>query len=604
MKQLYTIAIFLFCTLAATSQTDNNALKFISFSEKQSITSSNEGLGSQDMTAKNYWHSYHKDLFDTDGDSINAVMVIFIENMPDAELVNVNITTPNAKLEPASIDLKEINGKKCRAVRVPGSEIGEKYDFINVTYNNVTSRISNPVFKTKGLYTAIFSNPQRTNATINIIPSINDVSGINFDGKELKVEDPMVIKEISYGEHKLKIYSKNPDCELYTDTIINIEPTNNAFTFDIRKNRSIKIIDADKAAIIQLIEPNTNKVIATGQGTVAVDRLKIGAYQIFVPTKNYTETFILDAKTPFELRIKSSESRPIRISSLQNNHPLPGAQIIVDYNTIDQTTPATIDLTYGTHDIAVNYSGLYAQQRITVGKKSPSEYQFKLNYRKTKRSWNPFDYDYEQRPVAISFGYCQKYFIISEKPKDGYVGATNKMKYSSCMNEDKVQHGFQMGMAYEPYFGYGQGLSVGLYWQMFFTEDEYEDPNSVIEHDLYIPLEYRFRLPLSEQSSVFAGAGIAAQIGLENKLHWDEEGYEPVNLGFGDTENDYGLAYPKKYQFYVPLSVGLQWKALELNFKYSWGLTDNAKLYGWSDSEYYDYTMKARMMEFNLNIVF
>lgn len=605
MKHLYTMAMFLACTLTATAQTESNALQLISFSKNENAISSGEGMGSQDMSSKSYWQSYSNDKMAEDGDPTNALMLIFVENMPDKELANIKVTEPNVTLKLASIDLREVNGKMCRAILVPGSKSGKKYDYIEVTYNGVKSRISEPTFITGEIYTANFSNPQRTSASINLYPQ-KAAYRMFFDESEITITDnPIVIPEINYGKHNITIFAKGDNVNRQTEKGVDITKENNSFNFDLRSSRSITIEDKS-GANIQLVNDGY-EIMGSGKGVIKLDSIKTGNYRILAPGKNFEKFITITNNSDKNISFRSTDQKPILITAFQNNEEIHGS-ISIDDNSADKLTPNTIDLEYGRHRIAVNYFGQSQSQFINVNKNSPNEYRLKLKSQYSSRhTWNPFDYDYHKRPVAFSFGYVQKHFVVAEKPKSG-IGATNKYHYSNCMNKDKSQHGFQMGMAYAPYFGYGQGFSLGVYWQMFFTEDEYYDPNTDIEQDLYIPLEYRFRLPLSEEFSIFAGAGIAAQFGLSHKLYWDSEDgeeYEPENLGFGEEENDYGLAYPKEVQWYIPISFGLQWKALELNFRYSLGLTDNAKLYAWSsDSDFYNYTMKASMMEFNLNIVF
>lgn len=145
-------------------------------------------------------------------------------------------------------------------------------------------------------------------------------------------------------------------------------------------------------------------------------------------------------------------------------------------------------------------------------------------------------------------------------------------------------NGVQAGIVYQPYFGYGQGLSTGVYWQAFFTSaGEGSDKYDGQMHTIWIPLEYQFRLPLAQNFSIALNAGAAVEFGISNDVKFKDTG-EKINLGFGYNE-DYDSYMPKGVSFQWLAGVAVQWKALQLEAKMIRGLTDNDDMYSVPEGE-------------------
>lgn len=89
---------------------------------------------------------------------------------------------------------------------------------------------------------------------------------------------------------------------------------------------------------------------------------------------------------------------------------------------------------------------------------------------------------------------------------------------------------------------------------------------------LYMPVHLLYRLPLSENFSVFLNGGIGLDLGLVQTL--SANGYEDLNLEYGEDgmQNRFNVA--------GEFGGGIQFKAFQLSAGYSIGLTNNKNFMG------------------------
>ena len=185
-----------------------------------------------------------------------------------------------------------------------------------------------------------------------------------------------------------------------------------------------------------------------------------------------------------------------------------------------------------------------------------------------KRGFNPFEIDYRKREYGIAVSFIQKWYKIT------YEG--NSINSDYWLDEHKMS-GLRMGIPIQPVFGYGIGINTGLYCDMVFSfNDEQEgmagEEIMLTDVSLYMPVHLLYRLPLSENFSVFLNGGIGLDLGLVQTL--SANGYEDLNLEYGEDgmQNRFNVA--------GEFGGGIQFKAFQLSAGYSIGLTNNKNFMG------------------------
>ncbi len=142
-------------------------------------------------------------------------------------------------------------------------------------------------------------------------------------------------------------------------------------------------------------------------------------------------------------------------------------------------------------------------------------------------------------------------------------------------------NGVQAGIIFQPYFGYGQGLSMGVYWQGFFTKLNTADQSGINGdmHSLWIPFEYQFRLPLAANFSIALNGGVAYELGITNNLDFgDGDTSDSYDIGFNKVDTTYDLGTPSRNSFSWLAGVAIQYKAIQLEAKLVREITDNKYL--------------------------
>ncbi|MDE6462982.1 MAG: hypothetical protein K2L32_09420 [Muribaculaceae bacterium] len=176
--------------------------------------------------------------------------------------------------------------------------------------------------------------------------------------------------------------------------------------------------------------------------------------------------------------------------------------------------------------------------------------------------------DYTNRDWGMKFSYLNRKFK--------YTYDRQTMTADVYGNPKKAEHGFVMGVRYSPYFGHGQGLVTGLDCRALFSSLEVDGIDCLMaEVGLYLPLMYRFTLPLSDDFSVFVQTGLGMYLGLVRDLDPMDDDYEDIDVGFGESDDWYN---PNQFQLSVPMGFGFTYKALTVEATYNVGLTNNSAL--------------------------
>lgn len=302
------------------------------------------------------------------------------------------------------------------------------------------------------------------------------------------------------------------------------------------------------------------------------------------------EVITVNDNSPMVETLKVVPTRSVNFIAYQNNENVSGAEVVLDNRTIGQT-PLTKTLPYGTYRVEYLYNGYKKDKKFKVNNNSDADVKIKLPNRRSHR-YNPFDIDYTTREWGFAINYINRGY-------SAHVGDYSE-KYNMWGLEGS-DHGVQVGLIYQPYFGYGQGLSTGVYYQGFFgSVDEIEgvDKFSFEDHQIYIPLQYQFRLPLAEEFSIFVNAGIGMSFGIEHKIHFDgDSDTNKTDIGYGE---DYGM--PNAFNWGLLYGGGVQFKAFQIEAKFSRGFNHNEHMFDYSGSE--DFSVKQNTWSIGLSMLF
>ncbi|MDE5869439.1 MAG: PorT family protein, partial [Muribaculaceae bacterium] len=287
-------------------------------------------------------------------------------------------------------------------------------------------------------------------------------------------------------------------------------------------------------------------------------------------TDEMTTPFVVNDLTPRVYKFKIIGARSVSFTAKQNNREVGNAEIVIN-GVLEGYTPFSKVLDYGTYNVSASYNGYTSKpKKYKVNKNSKNTLLLKIPNKKTV-GFNPFDVDFTDREWGIAVNYIHRFFNFK---KDG------KTTHYNWVGKEGGSNGVQVGITYQPYFGYGQGLSTGLYWQGTFGKTDFDNGTSVeevtyTESALYFPLQYQFRLPLHRNFSVAVNAGAALTFGLSNKF----------SNKFGDTNNSYDIGYgynsqfdtysPDKFDYSLLIGAAIQYKSLQIEGKYSIGLKNH-----------------------------
>lgn len=604
MKSYISILIVLLTIFPCWSQSEEEGLKIKdgSFKNTNSINAKAEdSLGSLNMFAKNIeWGN--DDYSDADGNDDVALLLVSFENISPEQIqkLRANVANANGKILPLREETEQ--GKMIMQVIIPVDKKTHKSNR-DVTFSHPvygSTRLVNKTFELHNVYVVTIVNALRQKIFIDSNPQ---GATVFLDGKRYVKKTPIEIEDVSMNTHSLELKANDPSYNSLPSQLIKVDETNTRFFYDLRKKKNVSFSTDTKNAFMKLVDPsNGNKVIAEGFGGFSVSDLPYGGYMIESKLNGQDIDPIsvtINGQTPSIYNVKVQESKAITFIAFQNNTEVKGAQVDLQGTQIG-VTPLTYKVPFGNHRVSMSYAGQSKSTNIKVNKNSSNECKLILpNSYKYRSRWNPFDIDYTKRQVSFDFGYVQRWFTYSVKDGNESVSVST----DQWGEENRKQHGVQFGVVYNPYFGYGQGLITGLYYQLFFDTGSFDDAVEY-DHNLYIPLLYQFRLPLAEECSLFLFGGIAGQFGIYHSVEWGEtDDYyaEKIDIGYGYNE-DYDLYMPNACQFYVPVGLGFQYKALQVEFKYSWGLNDNKEVY----TQYDDVkqSFKAKMLEATLSIAF
>lgn len=501
-----------------------------------------------------------------------ALLIVDVENTSAADLEGISAKLSNG-LSVIKKETKNINGRNRLLFFVqPG-------DPVDITFNSTkfgSDRISGVKLENRHIYSAKLRNATTISVTIDSDPK---GAKVFWDGTEKGVT-PLTIADVVMGSHNVELIASDTNLadNIKTQTI-DFNKENATFYRDMRKKRDVILIVSPADATLTITDADGNSVTQTktADGEVLLKSIPYGIYAIEGTTRQgdkQKETLTVNGQLPTRNPIRVIGSKAISFNAMQNNTTVIGASVNINGKSEQQTTPLTKDLVYGVYDVMMTYDGFTKSKKLKVDRNSSGEFIIKLPNRRRK-GLNPFAIDYIKRAWGFAVNYVNRSYSLKQN---------GTSKNYNIWGDEKSMNGVQAGIVYQPYFGYGQGLSTGVYWQAFFTSaGEGSDKYDGQMHTIWIPLEYQFRLPLAQNFSIALNAGAAVEFGISNDVKFKDTG-EKINLGFGYNE-DYDSYMPKGVSFQWLAGVAVQWKALQLEAKMIRGLTDNDDMYSVPEGE-------------------
>ena len=390
---------------------------------------------------------------------------------------------------------------------------------------------------------------------------------------------PLTIPDVLMGTHTIALSPANAATAMpVSQRTIDVNSSNSAFHFDMMKRKTVKIVAEPSDS--RLIAKLNDKIIEEGQGCIVLENVPyerdytiIGKYY----EQELTDKITINEELPAEYKLKVIGSRSVSFTSKQNNSELRGAEVTINGRTVG-VTPMTKVLDYGNYTVSMSYGGYSSKPKTLKVDKKLENCMMSVPSRKNV-SFNPWNVDFHKRQYGLAVNYVNKYYSV----KQG-----GKSKHFNNIGTEGGNNGVQVGLSYQPYFKYGQGISFGFYAQILMDKEaEIYMDNDYHKHkqvDLYIPLQYQFTLPLSPNFSISLNAGAAVSVGVYNGFSIKDENTS-IDLGFGYNE-EYGMYLPERVDYSLLFGVGIQIKNFKIEAKLAPGLR-NHKLGFDSESKSY-----------------
>lgn len=410
----------------------------------------------------------------------------------------------------------------------------------------------------------------RAKGTVSVAITSNPTGAtLYFDNKKYGTT-PITVPDVTLGKHNFTLEAPNRNIARNLTGTLDITLTNTTFDFNLMKSTNVTFTAEPANARLDITK--NGQIVAHGTGRFNVANLEYGTYVVkgYLGSDDNETVIDINDRTPEHMTVKVVPSTAISFTATQNNYPVDGAEINLDGVLIGKT-PLTQKVDYGVHHVNMSYYGYNASKSFSVGKNKKTNISLKLPNRHHTRH-NLFDIDYNRREWGMAFNYINRTYTFKAKGE-------RPSHYNFYLNDGR-ENGIQMGVTYQGYYGYGQGINTGLYWQMFWG-DAYSDSSDkpyYFEHSLYLPVQYQFRLPITSKISVFANAGVGLTVGLSNTLHFEgDDNDDGYSLGYGYND-DYDMIFPKAFDCSLLFGGGAQFGICQIEAKYSKGLINQSHI--------------------------
>lgn len=549
MKKLLLLSLFLLAAVGVNAQLSIKPGSFGGYSDND--RAAGDDMGHRNMTAQMIdWP------MNADGDDNLALLIVNFENMAPEDISQVQASLSGGAIVAKTEDRKMENGTVNRWYFIPeGSNMD--VTFTHPRFGN--TRLPGVNFDIHKIYYVTVVNATTVPVVINTEPA---GAFVNFDGRSVGYS-PATIPDVTMGMHRVEIIptdTKMTQGVRPHDIMVTVD--NAAFNYPILKKRTISL--QPNPANAHLTVMHNGKLLGEGDETIILKDAEYGNYTVIGTYKEamLTRTIEVNDDTDDVITINVIGSRAISFTATQNNREV-NADVAINGVTVG-TTPMTRVLDYGKYNVTMSSMGYSKSTTLRVNKNTND---CRLNL-PTRRSagWNPFRTGYKEREWGLVFNYIRRYFSLKQGGRSH--------KYDWVGNEGEAS-AFQVGIAYQPYFVAGQGLNTGVYFQI--TPQHLDDNWDVTDLAFFIPLQYQFRLPLSRDFSIAVNAGMAMTIGVHNELserNSDTESGDKIDVGYGHN-SEYNTYFPDAFDYSLLFGVAVQFKALQIEGKYSLGLKNH-----------------------------
>ncbi|MBD5212576.1 MAG: PEGA domain-containing protein [Bacteroidales bacterium] len=561
MKKIFSLLLISLYMASASAELEFKPNSWKSYS-------SNNRLAKTDLGHTNTTHLNIDWPTNEDGDDVCALLIVKFENMSPSDIKEMNVQTSRqssvVKVDPVAVGSN--NNLYELKIFLTASDNVE----VTLTNSSLGSvKIPAHNYDVKGVYEATILNPGREDISFTSDPPGAEVT---LDGKTKKLT-PCTFEKEKMGYHHIAIASPNPAvADSKEEHGIDVSSSQKAFHYDLRKKKNIRIEADPKDAALEVYY--NGQMIKSGLGQVSLEDAPYEFKYTIIAKRGrdeVTDYLFVDANTPSEYKVKVLGTKTVSFMAKQNNEEVKGATIVVNGQEIGQT-PTFKLLDYGKYVVSASYNGYTGEKKIKVGPNT-KDVLIKIPNRK-RVGYHPYDIDYNKRSWGLTAAYVHRFYNYSVNGK-----ATKR----NWVGEEGGSNGVQIGITYQPYFGYGQGLSTGVFWQgTFGTAKEIAGGEvDCQESAIFVPLQYQFRLPLHKNYSIALNVGAAMTYGLSNKFTYDDK--STLDVGYGHNE-EYDTYFPDAFDYSALVGFSIQLRALQIEAKYSIGLKDHKVMHNPDDS--------------------
>lgn len=553
MKKFFLLTLGILTAASVSAELKYKDGSFHNLNDKNIALGEGNGFGVMNMTAESIvWPA------DEDGETTtSALLIVNFEMMSPEEIKQIIAQANNST---SIIKTEKLSDNRLMIFFVPaasGSTIRLNHEKLGI------ASLPAQQYKAHNVYTATVFNDGDLPVVITSEPA---GATIIWDGKNVG-KTPLTIEKVKVGNHTFSLTPANPKIANSIGPETNhISESNAALHFDMFKRKNIEVETRQPDA--EIFVYYNGELVTNGKGHVVIENAPFDRkYDIEAKlgTDMVKGQLFVNDETPPTTNYNVIGSSSVSFTAKQNNKEVSGAELLLDGISIG-ATPFSKILDYGKYDVQASYGGYTGKKTFTV-KKGTNEIVIKIPNKKNV-GYSPFDVDYRKRAWGIAFNYINRYYNYKVNGKS--------QKHNWC-GETGSSNGFQAGITWQPYFGYGQGLSTGIYYQMTFSDyDINDETGEVREGAIYFPLQYQFRLPLHRNFSIAVNAGAALTYGVSNQLKLNNN--ESIDLGYGENEK-YGITFPDKLDYSLLFGAAIQFMALQLEAKYAAGLKDHKILY-------------------------
>ena len=552
-----------FATVYAQSDNDNYQLQW----EANSLKAL--GAGSDIGSVTRNFINFPKD----DNGQTTALLRIKVKNMAveDAQKLKATVSTGIAQLVKEEFHL--IDGMPERWLYVSPETF--QVNVFAIGYKSPQYAIDTKL-ESSQIYTLTLNCVKQINVTFTTSPK--DVV-VYVDQKRM-VENK---GRLSSGMHKVS-FSRNGS-NMNKDTTITVSEQNYVFNFDLRPQYTVKVTSNPRGADVKVIVSD-NKETSFGKTPASVT-LPEGSYTMITHYRGeMSDTTVLKvSEYTSELHIQLEKKKQVEFYANYQGHReraylrirrIDGTYIPETDAIEGQRMSFNLWLPYGKYEVTMSNNHNHATRVIRVDEGSQVTYSIDIKPPKATFVW-PWDRDFEEHVAGFHIGYVQRTLYLSVKEDEGEYYETYDPVWD---REGKAQHGIRTGIHFQPSYRWGLGLYMGVFFEYYYSPSPnstqtYDENGSIAdwytsftEKAISVPLHLYFRIPFSNQFSLYAHGGVDAD-------YFFGATYKDKNNTITTYTPSYGDGWEKKHlNLSYTVAAGLQYGSLMAEVSWAWGMTN------------------------------